>query len=709
MTIEVPLPPLEQIWWELLLHGDYKISVKSEKLTESNLSPELKQFFGELHQKFPEIAFPELDKDLKTKFPATVETVKKELFTHPTLFQTKWQGNEKTRKKASEKSVSLLETLLNWQETRKVPDIATEFLGIISALPLSKDFPVLIAYLLQRVERWEAIIVEIETILNSLKAFLPSKEVLTPFFEWTGSTNLILNQCTKKLKTFKGGENEFLEDAQVWVSMREIIGERFNLTKLPKILENEAFIYKVYILVKQLATPKGAEQVFSLPDFVPQLKGKMKGQEKLIGELVYIFFLMEILEPAVQQPMLSKPRQREVREALEQFLLPFYAKLVVFLFPQITFPAVVTVEDIKKKLPTAINLSRKELEISTSNQSNEEIIKTFNSGIEKITRKIDALNAFLSKSQELVGNEFTIFTWLSQLHSYMQENLKRKEGEFVEFVNNVENETQKGELQEKINEITKSLELSLHSYEEKSRVLLQEKSSQLQEVEGEIKKFEKTYSDAVEAISTLIRQYGDDRHINVYSVLKNWETYISDFQKKMKFSASNLFTSLADQFKPILEAEREFLDNIRINELNPSDGETTAQWLTPPNLTLAENRQRIQSLDQRLKQLDNLREKLLQERLGVERYLAGTVQIEEKIETAQCVVCHKVINFAEDQFIKCPACNRAAHYLCLAWWLEKHNNCVVCGSEYLKPDNFSYPEDEEQSSEESNPSFSKDE
>jgi len=709
MIIEAPLPPLEQIWWDILLHGDCKISLKSEKIEESNLSLELKQFLGELFQKSPLIPFQELEIAVKTKFPATAANVKKELFTHPTILQTTWQGTEKTRKKESEKLSLHLEKLFNWQETKKLPDYAAEFLEIISAIPLSKEFPFLLGQLQQQIERWEAKVLEIETVLNSLKAFLPSKEILTPFLEWIVSVSVTLNDCNKKLKAFKSAQNEFLEEAQVWGTIRELIGERFKINKIPKILENEPLISQVYLFVKEFATPKGGEQAFSLADFVPQLKAKYKGQEKLIGEIIYLLYLMGILVLAGEQPRASKSRQREVREALEQALLPSYAKLVVFLFPNLAFPTAITADDIKKKLPIQINLTRKELEITAPNQTNEEVIKAYNTGVEKISRKMEVLDAFLIKCQELVGSKFIIFHWLIQLHSYLRDDLTRKEGEFVEYVKNIANEAQKGELQEKVNGVVKDLESSLQSYEEKTRVLLTEKFSQLQEVEMELKKFEKTYQDSVQAISRLIQQYGDEQHVNVYSVLKNWEIYLIDFQKKMRFSASNLFASLADRFKPILEEERELLDNIITNEVNSTGGETPAHWLDPPNLTIVENQQRIQSLDQRLKQLEGLRENLFQERLGIEKYLAGTIQSKEKIETAQCIVCHKVINFAEDQFIKCPACNRAAHYLCLAWWLDKHSRCVVCGSEYLIPDNYAYPEDEEQSSEDDNPTSPKEE
>ncbi len=700
MTTEPSLPPLEQMWWEILLNGDYKISLKPDKLKESDLSPELKDFLMDTFQKTPEMPFLELDNSLKAKFPSKLTDAKKEIFTHLSLVQTAWQGSEKTRKKESEKISLYLETALNWAETKKLPDGATAFIEIISSMPLSKEFPALLSHLQKQVENWESRIIDIETMLNSLKTFLPSKEILTPFFEWSVSFSLILNRCNKKLKEFAGTQNEFLQEAQIWGNVREIVGEPFKLNKLPKILERETLIAQIYQAAKDVPPTKGGNQVFTLKEFLPNLKAKYPNQEKLVVEIIYVLYLMGIIVIADLPRYATKSERRTIKDTIELMLLPYYVKLVKFLFPTVNLPDAATVDQIKKLFPLALNAVRKELETTPTTQSVADTTQTYSSGIDKIAHKMEALNAFVTKCQELVGPEIPVFSVLSQLQTYLQDDLRQKEGEYIEYIKSVENEAQSGELQEKISGIIKDLENSLQTYEAKTRELLKEKFSQLQEVETELKQFEKKYLETVQQVSNLIRQYGDERHLNVYSVLKNWEIYLTDFQKKMKFSASHLFTSLAERFKPLLEQERELNEKIQNAELNPSDIETPSQWLTPANLSHDENRKRIQSIDQRLKEMDMLRERLIQERITVEKYLAGTIQSEEKIETKQCVVCHKNINFAEDQFIKCPSCNRAAHYLCLAWWLEKHNNCVVCGAEYVIPDTFTYPDNEEQPSEE---------
>ncbi len=710
MAHETPLPPLEQMWWDMLLNGDYKISLKLDKMKESDLSPELKEFLGNTFQTSHEIPFPEFDASFKAKFPSQQAETRKQIFTHLVLFQTTWQGTEKTRKKDSEKISQYLETALNWPEIKKLPDLATAFLEKVSSMPLSKEFPALLSHLQKQVESWETWVIDIETILNSLKSFLPSKEILTPFFEWIVSISLILNGSNKKLKEFGGTPNEFLEEAQIWGNIREIVGEYFKLNKIPKVLEKDALITQVYQVAKEFPTAKGGLQGFSFKDFLPSLKSKFPNQERLVIEVLYVLYLMGVIVLADPQHYTTKSERRAIATALEAMLLPSYIKLAKFLFPAASFPDAATADQIKKILSVALNASRKELETSPTNQSVAEITGSYSSGVEKLVHKLEALDALIAKCQEFVGSEIIVFPTLSQLHANLQEDLRRKEGEFVEFVKNVENEAQKGELQEMIGSAIKELEKSLQAYEEKARQLLKEKFDTPQILEAELKQFEKKYLETVQQVSNLIRQYGDERHVNVYSVLKNWEIYLMDFQKKMKFSASYLFASLADRFKPLLEQERELYEKIQGAELNPSNVETPSQWLTPGNLSHEENRQRLQSIDQRLKEMDTLRERLLQERLGIEKYLAGTIQSEEKIETKQCVVCHKNINFAEDQFIKCPSCNRAAHYLCLAWWLEKHNNCVVCGAEYVIPDNFTYPDNDDQTSgEEDNPAPPKEE
>ncbi|HMF30301.1 MAG TPA: hypothetical protein VKK79_02735 [Candidatus Lokiarchaeia archaeon] len=691
MSTDIQIPPLEEIWWQILLIGTTKIHFKEEKLETSDLPDEIQQFLKQTFLVSFERPFKEFDGALKSAFPEDGASVKKTLFANQSLFQLSWQGSSKEQKKNAENITRYLEDALKWKETRNMADDASAISEILGQLPLSKEFPRLQAHLRERIEVLESKVISIETLLNSIKSFLPSKVSITPFLEWVTSSSLVLNKCNQQLQALLGSLSPFFDEPRMWVEIREVIGDYFKVNKLPKLFDREEAFTQVYDTAKKVSIPRADQQVFIVQALYDTLAEPFTGQEDLLCEMIYMLYLAGIFVFSELQPPLSKSRKKELKDALETHLLPYYIKLVEYLFPNNT-PPEVTMADVRRILPEALNAERQELEVHPEEQPVQETIQAFSTGVEKLTRKIDALDAFLTKYQYLVGSRVKTVSPLSKMNRYMMEDLKRKEGEYADYVNSVENETQKGELQEKISEHIAALEASQKTYEEKTAALLQEKFHQIQEIEDELAVFEDTYLSGLDSVTELVNRYGGEKSIDIYSVLKHWETFLVDFQKKVKMSTTNLFASLAERFKPILEKEREFLEKMgEIYVGADASAEELTRWMNPQHLTLTENRDRIQVLDEKLRDLDALRGKYLQERVMLEQYIADSIQSQEHIETKQCVVCHKVINFGEDQFIKCPECSRAAHYLCLAWWLEKHNNCVVCGAEFVVPDNVLFP------------------
>ena len=85
--------------------------------------------------------------------------------------------------------------------------------------------------------------------------------------------------------------------------------------------------------------------------------------------------------------------------------------------------------------------------------------------------------------------------------------------------------------------------------------------------------------------------------------------------------------------------------------------------------------------------VDMIPQKAWDELLKLENLKATRVKIREGIEKddVKCPVCHKNVDLGKDNLVVCPFCKSVYHYLCVAFWLTKHNACPTCQNQFLDP------------------------
>ena len=100
-----------------------------------------------------------------------------------------------------------------------------------------------------------------------------------------------------------------------------------------------------------------------------------------------------------------------------------------------------------------------------------------------------------------------------------------------------------------------------------------------------------------------------------------------------------------------------------------------------------ELKERITELKAKINKNEKLNVLYNEELLKLEDILSSRVKSREGItaESVQCAVCHKFIDFGKENIIKCPFCENAYHYLCVAFWLSKYNSCPTCQNVFLDP------------------------
>jgi len=207
--------------------------------------------------------------------------------------------------------------------------------------------------------------------------------------------------------------------------------------------------------------------------------------------------------------------------------------------------------------------------------------------------------------------------------------------------------------------------------------------------------FQANFNTINAEVSKLFKEYQTKANFNVYSSLKHWEEKFNELKNRVKFVVSALFMSFFDKFKDVIEKEQSFFNMVSNIPLKAAELPLSFSLdiLLPEKLTEKQLRERLHTLDRKIKEIDKLKEMHEIERKKYQDFLEKILSDRNEITAQQCVVCHKDVNLIDDHYIKCEFCGRLSHYLCSAWWLEKHNSCPVCNNQYCVPNSGMYEND----------------
>ncbi|MHA1871282.1 MAG: hypothetical protein ACTSXF_10050, partial [Promethearchaeota archaeon] len=267
------------------------------------------------------------------------------------------------------------------------------------------------------------------------------------------------------------------------------------------------------------------------------------------------------------------------------------------------------------------------------------------------------------------------------------------------------------ELENKVNAYVQKLETLLNEYEKDTSDVVFNEIPQAKKLSDILGSFKTQFLAVNEKILQTINDYNKKGLIDVHSILNEYRDHFDELKNRVKFVISKLLSSFLDNFKDILEQEQTFFidlvgvvnsrgDNSDTEVEGKAEGEvkdnTPLQYeelplsvsidlLMPERFTEKELREKLRILDQKIKSLDETKQIYLKERQKYEELLDKFIKERDNIESPMCVICHKRIDLVHDHYIRCPFCGRLSHYLCSAWWLEKHNTCPVCNNTYTLP------------------------
>jgi hypothetical protein len=220
---------------------------------------------------------------------------------------------------------------------------------------------------------------------------------------------------------------------------------------------------------------------------------------------------------------------------------------------------------------------------------------------------------------------------------------------------------------------------------------VEEEIPQIQQISAIMKTFQNEFDEIHNRAQKLFQKYQKD-DVNIYDAVRRWEeTYFAE-KHRAEFIITKMLSVLIEKFKPLLKKESG-MEPFGIDD-NKSSLMLSPDILNPETLTDDQLRSQMQYLDKKIKDLEKLKSVYSQRKISYKALLEKRLEKKGDIKSKVCVICHKTIDVVSDDYIRCEFCGRLSHYLCSAWWLEKHNSCPVCGNVYLQPGSELYDSDQ---------------
>jgi len=310
-------------------------------------------------------------------------------------------------------------------------------------------------------------------------------------------------------------------------------------------------------------------------------------------------------------------------------------------------------------------------------------------------------------------NKFRIIgNWLSSLKSYLKPyqkatlkfediiedltiEINRKQEEFEDYSEVLYEQDTRASVDKELDVVLHLLDDKLTSYEERTLYLVEEEIPQIKQISEIMKNFEKEFDEIHVRAQNIFKKYKKD-DVSIYDAVKRWEeTYFAE-KHRAEFIITKMLSTLIEKFKPIMKKEQGFMQSSSEFGLEEkySSLMLSPDIVNPETLTDGQLRSQMEYLDKKLKDLEEMKSEYTRTKIAYKALLERRLESKGDIKSKICVICHKNVDVVSDDYIKCEFCGRLSHYLCSAWWLEKHNSCPVCGNVYLQPGSELYDSDQ---------------
>ncbi len=564
---------------------------------------------------------------------------------------------------------------------------------------------------------------------RNIKRFFKNNTFLEEFLEPIRELDELCIELISGLeKSIRTVEKPYNNDIYIWIGTNKIKNPNFKLNKLSDNLEIWENIKDFYEFVEKTngssdAKKKKKKKEDALTSDFKQLEqfylDKSKENQEFNEDLIYLLNQIKVFEEIKGEEFINVLERKEIGKILKEFMRTLIKSLLEDSFT-------VILEELKE-LVQKFNIDNLDSKIPLKDLLKQEyhqflphLVDYYYNGLDQHYHEIinnmtesddikDTLTDFSKKTEILSAIIENFNNWIINFEVFLKpydditgsikqttanvlSEITRKQEEFEYYLKSVKKERLRDNIRTYITERISSLNDIINTYQEEASQIITEEFPQLKKIREILTNYREKIlsvkSEVFEQLNTF-----KEKDIELYQIIKTWEENFNKKRQQLKFLISLFLNKIFKNFKDLLEKEDELFESI--SDISQQSKEFDGLPLNyaisdymANKLSEEEIKERIIEINSKLSIL-NREISIYQAELDkLEDILSTRVKIREGILTSevQCGVCHKHINFAKENIIKCVHCDATYHYLCVAFWLDKYNSCPACQNNFVVPD-----------------------
>ncbi|MHA1891141.1 MAG: RING finger domain-containing protein, partial [Promethearchaeota archaeon] len=323
----------------------------------------------------------------------------------------------------------------------------------------------------------------------------------------------------------------------------------------------------------------------------------------------------------------------------------------------------------------------------------------------ELKTNLNTLKNAIEQIQDLLLKEHSnILKPVITSFKYQVEDISRFTSKMVFFFQEIKNQEEKIKIREETEGVMVLIDKLIKELEKDVGAILGGKYIDIEALNNVLLEFNTNYKDLLSKLNNVLRKHDAFKLILIIEPIKE---FLKKRTSTIVLIKNMILVELRENVRKLMrlmddisESEKLTLE-ISLEKGKLDDADSFLMIIDDITSMIDDNledrekiddsllKKQISMIEERLSQLETIK-KNLDERKDKLVYLLLKDDDKEKFKEEhkidECIICYEPITtLDEDKVIVCPYCGRMGHYLCLAWWLEKHGICPVCHGKLVTP------------------------
>jgi hypothetical protein len=323
--------------------------------------------------------------------------------------------------------------------------------------------------------------------------------------------------------------------------------------------------------------------------------------------------------------------------------------------------------------------------------------------------RVNGVSAWAAAIRPVLLDEFeTVLTPVEESLPYQIQEITRFTGKMDFYFQETKSQEDKVLIRDEIRVVLKDIDELVGKFEADAGQLLGNTFLDLEQAGRVIAEFKAAFEEKIETLNKTMKRNDAFKMVNLVEEIKD---FFEKRNEKINLIKNMILVDLkenvlmisrdASELNALLRDQKGF--SIERGTFAPTEvapeSEATAVLDDAMVETIEEDeftlKKRLSLIEARLNELETIRKSLDDQK---DKLLFRLMKDEEKPKFLQqrrvgeCIICYEPITTLDEDVVVCPHCGRLAHYLCIAYWLEKYQVCPVCQGALVSPEGSS-PDD----------------